>query len=326
MDTRVSGPTPTAREREVARRIGLGLTNREIASQLGISERTVGAHVQNILNKLGATNRAQIAAWSAQAAQPTRTTTAPTHASEQPSSVSAPLVDRSRPHVWATSKVAILLTTSLMLVGLFPADHQIRSPAAAAALSSGRGDLAFEAQFQPDGREFGLRYVIGDPEASAVRFVNGGLEYAVLKPGGNTGNRPAVEPMPGFFAEYELSVKPNSNVAFWINFTTDDPSRYPTHQVVIQTGIEAMQLAYDTGGPGPSFPLGPQVAIEHLRAGRVFTISTLVAPPVYRVFLDGVRVIDVTHDSIRRLQSPNFAVFGEGGTVRLSALRVYKLN
>jgi len=54
----------TAREREVARLVGLGFTNRQIANKLFISERTVDTHVQNILNKLGATNRAQIASWS----------------------------------------------------------------------------------------------------------------------------------------------------------------------------------------------------------------------------------------------------------------------
>jgi hypothetical protein len=214
----------------------------------------------------------------------------------------------------------------LLLCALLPADHQVEPLAAAAALSSQRGDLVFEAQFEPDGREFGLRYVIGDPDASAVRFVNRGLEYSVLKSGGNTGNRPAINPMPAFFAEYEISVQPNSNVNFWMGFSSDDPSRYGVHQLVIETGIEAMQLAYFVGGEQPPLPLGPQVSIDRLLSGRHFTISALVAPPVYRVFLDGARVIDVRHESVRRLQSPNFAIFGDGGTVLLTALRIYKVN
>lgn len=43
-----------------------GLTNREIAARLLVSERTVDTHVVHILNKLGFRSRAQIAAWAAQ--------------------------------------------------------------------------------------------------------------------------------------------------------------------------------------------------------------------------------------------------------------------
>ncbi len=54
----------TSREREVAALIAHGLTNREIAAQLVIVERTAEGHVQSILNKLGFNSRAQIAAWA----------------------------------------------------------------------------------------------------------------------------------------------------------------------------------------------------------------------------------------------------------------------
>jgi non-specific serine/threonine protein kinase len=59
------GDCLTAREREVAALVARGMTNREIATTLVISERTADAHVQNILNKLGVSSRAQIAAWAA---------------------------------------------------------------------------------------------------------------------------------------------------------------------------------------------------------------------------------------------------------------------
>jgi len=54
----------TAREREVASLVARGCSNREIATQLVIAERTAEGHVQSILNKLGYNSRAQIAAWA----------------------------------------------------------------------------------------------------------------------------------------------------------------------------------------------------------------------------------------------------------------------
>jgi len=51
------------REREVAALVARGLTNRQIAKELSISERTVHTHVRRILGKLGLGSRAQITAW-----------------------------------------------------------------------------------------------------------------------------------------------------------------------------------------------------------------------------------------------------------------------
>ena len=63
----------TRREEEVARRIADGLTNRQIAAELGLSERTIDAHLRNIMSKLGVNSRAQVAAWIAsQGAMPDR--------------------------------------------------------------------------------------------------------------------------------------------------------------------------------------------------------------------------------------------------------------
>ena len=56
----------TPREREVARFLSQGKSNREIAKSLVLSERTVENHVGNILTKLGFDSRAQIAVWAAE--------------------------------------------------------------------------------------------------------------------------------------------------------------------------------------------------------------------------------------------------------------------
>lgn len=51
------------REREVAALVSHGLTNRQIAAELSISEHTVANHVGRILRKLKLYSRAQISAW-----------------------------------------------------------------------------------------------------------------------------------------------------------------------------------------------------------------------------------------------------------------------
>jgi DNA-binding NarL/FixJ family response regulator len=56
--------TLTDREREVLRLVGDGLPNKSIARRLGISERTVKAHLTSIFQQLGVTDRTQAALWA----------------------------------------------------------------------------------------------------------------------------------------------------------------------------------------------------------------------------------------------------------------------
>jgi DNA-binding NarL/FixJ family response regulator len=58
---RMGGPALTTRETEVLKRIVAGRSNKEIASDLFISEATVKTHVNSILGKLGVTDRTQAA-------------------------------------------------------------------------------------------------------------------------------------------------------------------------------------------------------------------------------------------------------------------------
>ena len=51
----------TPREREVAGLVAQGLSNRQIAARLVISQRTAESHVEHILAKLGLATRTQIA-------------------------------------------------------------------------------------------------------------------------------------------------------------------------------------------------------------------------------------------------------------------------
>jgi DNA-binding NarL/FixJ family response regulator len=59
----IQSATLTQRERDTATLIARGWSNRRIANELGISERTVDTHVSHILRKLGLVSRVEIAAW-----------------------------------------------------------------------------------------------------------------------------------------------------------------------------------------------------------------------------------------------------------------------
>jgi DNA-binding NarL/FixJ family response regulator len=62
-------PTPTdevvtEREREVLLLVARGHTNRQIASRLGITERTVKGHLTNIFSRIGVSDRTSAALWA----------------------------------------------------------------------------------------------------------------------------------------------------------------------------------------------------------------------------------------------------------------------
>ena len=54
----------SAREEEVAALVSQGLTNRQIASELSISEHTVATHITRILKRLGLNSRSRLSAWA----------------------------------------------------------------------------------------------------------------------------------------------------------------------------------------------------------------------------------------------------------------------
>jgi DNA-binding NarL/FixJ family response regulator len=53
----------TAREAEVLRLLASGKTNRGIARELGLSEKTIARHVSNIFTKIGVSSRAAATAY-----------------------------------------------------------------------------------------------------------------------------------------------------------------------------------------------------------------------------------------------------------------------
>ena len=53
----------TRREAEIAEFVATGLTNREIADRLVLSERTIDNHVFHVMNKLNVHHRTEIGVW-----------------------------------------------------------------------------------------------------------------------------------------------------------------------------------------------------------------------------------------------------------------------
>ena len=71
-ETNPMGPRLTARERQVMDLILLARSNREIARELGIEERTVKAHVGRLMRKTGAENRIDLSMKALNGMLPTR--------------------------------------------------------------------------------------------------------------------------------------------------------------------------------------------------------------------------------------------------------------
>lgn len=114
MAVKVVGKTAlTRREREVAALVAEGLTNREIAQRLFISERTADGHLEHIREKLAVNSRAQIAAWFVEQAQ------APTVDNTVADAVSAPKALPSRkPARRRQATIAALILALLSVAGL----------------------------------------------------------------------------------------------------------------------------------------------------------------------------------------------------------------
>jgi len=99
---------------EIARLVAEGLTNRDIAARLFISERTVDGHLEHVREKLGVNTRAQIATWIAGQASTSRADTR-----VQPAlAPTAPRGRISALRLWLAAAVVVLVAGSGFLIWL----------------------------------------------------------------------------------------------------------------------------------------------------------------------------------------------------------------
>ncbi|PZE86424.1 response regulator transcription factor [Curtobacterium sp. MCBD17_032] len=63
-DAHRDGPDLPPRERDVLVRLARGLSNRQIATELGIAERTVKVHVGSVFRRIGVADRTSAALWA----------------------------------------------------------------------------------------------------------------------------------------------------------------------------------------------------------------------------------------------------------------------
>jgi trimeric autotransporter adhesin len=111
-----ASPALSRREREVAALVAEGLSNREIAERLFISERTAEGHVEQIRNKLGFKSRSQVAAWVA--ADSTRLAPAAPPRRAQ-STVPTPSRPRLRPlWLWAVGVLMVAVSAGVLFFGV----------------------------------------------------------------------------------------------------------------------------------------------------------------------------------------------------------------
>jgi DNA-binding CsgD family transcriptional regulator/sugar lactone lactonase YvrE len=104
------------REREVAALVAEGLTNREIAKKLFISERTVDGHLEHLREKLDVNTRAQIATWYVRQATSAAVVAAPIEPAIQAAQARRLM---AKPRIWvATALVLALLAAGVGLLRL----------------------------------------------------------------------------------------------------------------------------------------------------------------------------------------------------------------
>jgi hypothetical protein len=115
----------------------------------------------------------------------------------------------------------------------------------------------------------------------------------------------------------------------WVVRTGNAVTPPGNHIVAIDVAAETAQLVFfeqppsPTATPKPLQPLAAAVKVKALQTGARVTLSTVVDPPLYRLFVDGSLVSEVRDERTDSIPNIAFAAYGRGGSVTLTAVRVF---
>ena len=196
-----------------------------------------------------------------------------------------------------------------------------------------RGILLYQAALDGSGSELTDRYQIGDASASAIRTPAGALEFSVLKARGNAGAGLKFNAPARYLAEIQLAATPGASLHFWWTIRTGSPSPPPGNHIVdLDTARGTAQLIYfepvpanSSTGATPPEALASVVNVSGLQAGKTLTLDALVDAPLYRLYVGGYAISEAHDDRIGPTPTLGFAAFGQGGTVRLTAVSIFAL-
>ena len=105
------------RELEVSRLVAEGLTNREIAARLFLSERTVDGHLEHVREKLGVNTRAQVATWVVRQGDASPVPAGPAQPADPSQPAARPAVRwRAPPRRWLWAAAAVLVVVEAVVV------------------------------------------------------------------------------------------------------------------------------------------------------------------------------------------------------------------
>lgn len=191
-------PNLTRREREVAALVAQGLTNREIAARLFISERTAESHVEQIRGKLGFRSRSQVAAWVADQGRITETGRPPAPVTSGGAVLASPSEADRRPTRRLVYLAAVTMVITLLLAGAIagnrfttpnPAGPSVTTVAGtgARAFSGDGGQATAAALVRPVAVAAGQRGEIYIAEGNRVREVQPDGRIVTLAGTGDAG-------------------------------------------------------------------------------------------------------------------------------------------
>jgi DNA-binding CsgD family transcriptional regulator/sugar lactone lactonase YvrE len=147
----VKEPALSPREREVAKLVAEGLSNREIGERLFIAERTAEGHLEQIRNKLGFHSRAQVAAWAVSSGliSGTPVSVAPRLPAPVAAMVAVPMPPRTRMRGRRPIAVGLALLLAIGLVAFLAIPRFVIASRASMVTVAGLGSAGFSGDGGP---------------------------------------------------------------------------------------------------------------------------------------------------------------------------------